>query len=189
MAATEHSDKAADHTSGYQHPDDRTKNLTAALQFVYPAYALSEDRTDAINRRLETAMGAPLAIVPAFVIAADGQTYFCWPFILGLVFMLGTILLALWHRAFLTVEVLDLDAVIETSDVESAYFAERVLTTAERDTGQNAKANYRKSAAALWSVLLLVFGLASLVAWLAFCPTAEVSRLAADVCSQPWLGP
>ncbi len=169
--------------SNYQHPEDRRKNLVAALQFVYPAYTLSEDRTDAINRRLETAMGAPLAIIPAFVIAADEQSYFCWPFLLGLAFMLGTILLSLWHRAFLTIEVLDLDEVVDASDVESAYFAERVLRTAEQDTGHNATANYRKSAAVFWALLLLVAGLACLVAWLATCGSAGE----AGPCSHLWL--
>lgn len=154
--------------SRYDYPEDRKHNLAASLQFVYPAYTLSEDRTDAINRRLETVIAAPLAIIPAFIIASQGNnSIICVPFILGVICFIVAIALALWRRTRLTVEVLELDEIVRVADTTQESFGERMLLATERDIAKNAKANQKKGTAAFYSTLLVTGGLVCLIVWLA----------------------
>ena len=151
--------------------DNPSHNLSKALDFVWPAYALSEDRMDSLNRRLEILASTPLIAIPAFVTASkattDDKTLISFWFIAGVALLAIGAMIALWSRRHSQLKTMSLEQVRTVAHEHVHDFSDRVLATADRDIRHNAAINSYKGIAADRASAALIVGASLLIAWLA----------------------
>lgn len=149
------------------HHEDYERNLMAALQFIYPAYALSEQRMAAINRRLEGLMLITAGSVPAMVIGAGDRSPWCLWFLLALICAVGSLVLSFLgrHRGGLT-EVDDLEQIAEQANISQTKWADWLLRDAQGIVSDNAKVNRCKLRYIYGAALCTMAELVALVIWI-----------------------
>ena len=148
---------------------DREQNLSKALDFVWPAYELSEARMDSLNRRLEAVMGLGFLAIPAFVAASGGKSVVCAWFLWGTVSLIGSVIACIYGRSKSTVLSQDLSLVRTHGYTKSHVdFCDQMLSNAHCYVSANAKVNKDKARIAICAAILAGVGVVLLTSWLAW---------------------
>lgn len=143
-------------------------NFLRALDFVYPAYQLSEERWSSVDRRLEAVIAGAAIPIPLFVDAANGRPLLCWLFVVGILLLVGTAGCALWGRSAYKIKRMNLGQVEQSARQSDDTFARQMLVTAENHITTNDSRTTAKTRFALAATGLLFAGIGCLTLWLIF---------------------
>ena len=103
---------------------DREHNLSKATDFIWPAYELSQQRLDSINRRLEGLMATAVGLIPVAVAASENRSMFSLWFLFACLWAAASLGNALYGRQTAVVIVTDLRIVADyAKKVDSAKFS------------------------------------------------------------------
>ena len=149
------------------HHQDYQRNLEVALQFIYPAYALSEQRMAAINRRLEGLMLLTVGSLPAMVIGAGDRSPLCAWFFLALIFAAFSLMISFWgrHRSG-PVEVDSLEQIAAYANISQLEWADWLLRNAQHIIRKNAMVNQRKLRCIYGTAVCTLIELGCLIVWI-----------------------
>ena len=145
-------------------------NFLRALDFVYPAYQLSEERWSSVDRRLEAVIAGGFIPIILFATAASGRPLTAWLFALGTGLIAIAVIAALVGRSAFRVKRLDLRQVEHSARQPAAQFARQMLVTTEDDIRDNDRRVTNKTYLGLSATALVLIGSGLLTFWLILTP-------------------
>lgn len=146
---------------------NRQANRNTALQFIWPAYELSQQRLDSLNRRLEWLMATPIGLIPLMLTVGSEQPILtCW-FIAASTLALIATGVAYWGRRRAMVQTFALRSILEYDHAEPVEFGRWLLDWAGKHIACDGRANQRKSRYADIAAVCIVAELICLVIWAA----------------------
>ena len=144
---------------------NRAANRSTAVEFIWPAYELSQQRLDSLNRRLEWLIATPAGLITILVTANEDQSFLCYWFYAAVAFALLATGTAYWGRRRAVVSSFALRTVLDYDHSDPAEFDRWLIDWAGKHITDDGKANGQKRRLADLASLFTLVELGFLIIW------------------------
>ena len=145
---------------------NRAANRRTAVEFIWPAYELSQQRLDSLNRRLEWLIATPAGLITIMVTASDSERsiFSCW-FYVAVILAVVASGIAYWGRRRAVVNSFALRTVLDYDHSDPAEFDRWLIDWAGKHITSDGKANGQKAWLADLASLFTLVELGFLIIW------------------------